>query len=524
MNNVNKEMIEVQIRKKEINVLVWLIPFISFIVAGWLVFKYYSNQGPLIKIEFKNSGGLEPKRSIVKFRDVKVGIVEKVTILKNKEGVLVYVRMHKDMKPFLNFTTKFWVVRPKIGIGEVRGLDALLNGPYIQMYAKAGDFIREKFKGLDEPPLDAKILNGKIITLLADSTYGLSDKLPVYYKQMKVGTIRKIKLLKNGKFKIIISVQKKYAFLINDSTKFWNMKKINLSLKENRAQISFPGIKEMIFGGIAFDTPFKINQTKSRYKLYPSKMDAFENRLGKEHKYAPVLVRLVDDYNSLLNTGDFVKFKGFKIGYIKNINSYFDIKTCKIVSDVLIKLDLGAFGNNDIRKLLNKGIKAYVNNPLPVINDAYISFMFDNKKDKYEKEDNAFVIPVIKKKKISLMVKVNKFLDKLNSLPLRKSLDNLNTLISKTTPNLNKMFKSVTKTSDALRIVLNDNNKNMQITFKNINNLSKNLNYLIKSYNKNSIFYDRASKTLNDLDKTLLNLNQFIDKLDKKPNSLIFGD
>ncbi len=513
MKNVNEEMIEVKIRKKEINILVWLIPLVSIFVAGWLVFKYYTNLGPLIKIEFKNSGGLEPTRSIVKFRDVKVGIVKKVTILKNKEGVLVFVRMNKDMKPFLNSSTKFWIVKPEIGIGQIRGLDALLNGPYIQMYAKASDFKKDIFKGLNAPPLDSDILHGKIITLLSNNTYGLSDKLPVYYKQMQVGTIRKIELLKNLKFKIIISIQKKYAFLINNSTKFWNLKKIDLSLKDNTLQVALPGIKEMIFGGIAFDTPFKTNKTKKEYKLYSSKLAAFENRLGKEHKYILAEVKLVNDNNYLLKIGDVVKFKGFNIGYIKNISSSFDYKRNITISNILIKFDLGAFGTTNIKYLLNKGLKVYVNNPLPIINNAYISFMFDGKKDKYLIKNNIIIIPSIKKKTSSLMVKLNKFLDKLNSIPLNKSVENLN-----------KMFKSITKATDTVGIVLNANNKNLQITFKNLNELSKNLNLLIKSYNKNSIFYDKASKTLYDLDKTLLNLNKFINKLNKKPNSLIFGD
>ena len=512
MKNVNEEMIEVKIRKKEVNFLVWLIPVISIFVAGWLIFKYYSNLGPLIEIEFKNSGGLEPKHSIVKFRDVKVGVVEKVNILKNKEGVLVFVRMHKDMKPFLNLTTKFWIVKPRIGIGEVRGLDALLNGPYIQMYAKPIDFTKDRFKGLNESPLDSKILNGKIITLLTDNTYGLSDKLPVYYKQMRVGTIRKIELLKNTKFKIIISIQKKYAFLINSSTKFWNLKKINLSFKENTLQVALPGLKEMLFGGVAFDTPFDVNKTKKEFKLYASKSDAFKNRLGKFHKYIYVKVALTNN-NSLLNIGDVVKFQGFNVGYIKNINSYFDLKNKKIISDVLVKLDLGAFGIKNIKSLLDKGLKAYVNNPIPLINNAYISFIINNKKDNLKIDKGVYFIPVIKKKNISLMVKLNKFLDKLNSLPLKKSVENVS-----------KMFKSITKTSNSVRDVLNENNKSIQITFKNINELSKNLNILMKSYDKDSLFYDRSSKTLNDLDKTLLNINKFFDKLDKKPNALIFGD
>ena len=178
------DILEVKIKKKEVNLIIWLIPIISLIVGGWLIFKYYSSLGPLITIKFKNSGGLEPKRSVVKFRDVEVGKVEKVKILKNDEGVLVYVRMNKDMKPFLNFTTKFWIVKPQIGINEVRGLDALLSGPYIHMYARAIDFTKDSFIGLDEPPIDSSILNGKIFTLIIDSTYGLSEKLPVYFKHI----------------------------------------------------------------------------------------------------------------------------------------------------------------------------------------------------------------------------------------------------------------------------------------------------------------------------------------------------
>ena len=253
------DIVEVKIKKKEINFIIWLIPIISLIVGGWLIFKYYTSLGPLISIKFKNSGGLEPKRSVVKFRDVVVGKVEDVKILTKKEGVIVYVRMNKDIKPFLNRSTKFWIVKPQIGLEQVRGLDALLSGPYIQMYAKANGFTKESFVGLEEPPIDSSILNGKILSLISDSTYGLSEKLPVYFKHLKVGTIRKIELRDDAKVKIIISINKKYIKFVNDSTKFWNVKKLDISLNKNYLQLSFPTLKELVFGGIVFDTPNKNN-------------------------------------------------------------------------------------------------------------------------------------------------------------------------------------------------------------------------------------------------------------------------
>ena len=525
---MDKEILEVKIRKKEINLIIWLIPLISLIVAGWLIFKYYSSLGPLITIKFKNSGGLEPKRSVVKFRDVEVGKVERVKILKNDEGVLVYVRMDKDMKPFLNYTTKFWIVKPQIGINEIRGLDALLSGPYIQMYAKPLGFMKDKFVGLDEPPIDSSILNGKILTLISDSTYGLSEKLPVYFKQMKVGTIRKVELNNNAKVKIIISINKKYAKFVNDSTRFWNLKKVDISLSKNYLHVTFPTIKELIFGGIAFDTLEKnISLSKRIFKLYPSKSDAFKNRLGTIHKYKEFFVKF-DKQNSFLNVGEGVKFRGFDVGYVKEINSMFDIDKNKIFSYAILKIDIGAFMKNKnediIKKLFNKGISVVIKQGIPLINNSHLDIVFTNNPYKLQIVDGKIKIKSIYKKEVSIVDKLNMFLDKLNSLELNKTINNFNSLLSDTKPLISKTLISVIKTSDSIRDLINKNKNTLSKTLININTLIKKLNKTINTYSKNSMFYKKVSKTLYDVDKTMNNLNRVIIKIDKKPNSLILGD
>ena len=525
---MNEEILEVKIKKKEINLIIWIIPLISLIVGGWLVYKYYSSLGPLITIKFKNSGGLEPKRSVVKFRDVEVGKVENVKILKNSEGVLVYVRMHKDMKPFLNDTTKFWIVKPQIGLEQVRGLDALLSGPYIQMYAKPKDFTKEEFTGLSEPPIDSSILNGKIITLIADSTYGLSDKLPVYFKHMKVGTIRKVELTDNAKAKIIISINKKYSRFVNDSTKFWNVKKVDIALVKNYLQVSLPSLKELIFGGIVFDTPEK-NKTlnKTVFKLYASKSDAFANRLGKIHKYKEFIVEF-DKQNSLINSGEAVKFKGFDIGYVKEANSVYDVDKNRIITYAVLKIDTGAFMKKEneeiIKKLFEKGISVYVKQNIPLLQSASINIAFTHKAYKYELIDGKIKIKSIYKKEITIADKLGMFLDKLNSIKLNKTVDNLNSLLSETKPAINKALISVTKTSDSLRNLIDSNDKKLSAVLNNINAVMKNLNKTLNAYSENSLFYKKVSKTLYDVDKTMNNLNRVIIKIDKKPNSLIFGE
>jgi len=520
------KVLEVKIKKREINFIIWLIPLVSLIIGGWLVYKYYSSLGPLISIKFENSGGLEPKRSVVKFRDVVVGRVEDVKVLKKSEGVLVYVRMHKDMKPFLNESTKFWVVKPQIGLKQIRGLDALISGPYIQMYAVSKDFIKEKFIGLNEPPIDSEILNGKILTLFANSTYGLSEKLPVYFKHLKVGTIRKVELNKNAKVRIIISINKKYAYLVNDSTKFWNLKKVDVSLNKNYLQLSLPTVKELIFGGIVFDTPDKNKElTKNIFTLYPSKSAAFANNLGDFVKYKEFIVKF-NRQNALLIPGEIVKFKGFDVGYVEKVNSFFDIDKEKITSYAVLKINVGAFMKNEnekiINKLLNKGFSVYIKKKNPFLDLSYLELDFTNKSYKKEIIDGKIRLNTIYKQEISIMAKLNKFLDKLNSLPLKKSVDNFNNLLQSATPKINKVLLSIANTSDYVRNLI-DNKKINQLLI-NTNNLVKNLNKLLNSYSKNSLFYKKISKTLFDIDTTINNLNRVLIKINKKPNSLILGD
>ena len=203
----DKDIVEVKIKKSEVNFIVWFIPLIALIVGGWMVYSYYSKIGPTITITFKNSGGLEPKHSSVKFRDVKVGTVEKVQILTDSENVKVYVKMNKDVKPFLNNSTKFWIVKPQINLGKVQGLDALMSGAYIQMQANFANSYKKDFVGLSEQPLNFHKEDGVTYKLLAQSSYDFTVGTPIYYKQTKVGKVKKIEITDKKQVEIYIYIK-----------------------------------------------------------------------------------------------------------------------------------------------------------------------------------------------------------------------------------------------------------------------------------------------------------------------------
>jgi paraquat-inducible protein B len=128
---------------------IWIVPFIAVIIAGWLAYQYFTQLGPVITITFPKNEGLQAGQSHIKYRDVPIGTVKKIALDEKGSGVIVTARMDKSAIPFLNEESKFWIVKPEVGLGGVSGLDTLISGTYIEMYAKKGREFKAQFIGLD---------------------------------------------------------------------------------------------------------------------------------------------------------------------------------------------------------------------------------------------------------------------------------------------------------------------------------------------------------------------------------------
>jgi len=234
---------------------IWIVPLIALIIGGWLIYEHYSKLGPEIKIEFKNSSGLQAGQSVIKFRDVPIGKITKIEINNKSDGVVVYARVNKDAEAFLNETTKFWIIKPEVDYSGVKGLDTLLSGSYVNMYAKKGKEKKYKFKGLSSPFID---INGADCYVLeANYAVKVRDKTPIYYKGVKVGQVDNIFLdTQSRNLVLVIRVYKEYSSLINETTKFWVQSLLDLKLSDNRLEVNMAPLPIMILGGISLDTKF----------------------------------------------------------------------------------------------------------------------------------------------------------------------------------------------------------------------------------------------------------------------------
>lgn len=522
---------------------IWIVPFIAAIIALWLVYEHFSKLGPQIKIEFKNSGGLVAGQSVVKFRDVPVGKVTQIKINPKREGVIVYAQLNKDVENFLNGTTKFWIVKPEVDYSGVRGLDTLLSGSYIAMYAKRGfEEKKDLYRGLEHPYID--INSGDYYVVESSFPVKVQPKTPVYFRGLKVGEIDNINLDTQSKnLIVIVRIYKEYSNLVNSSTKFWVQSLIDLKLTDNRLEVGIAPLPILLSGGIAFDTTFTKSYPKDFskiFKLHRSLAEARVQSVGLGNKIIkPVVFKFHGDVSSL-DPQSSIKYKGFQIGQLNSLKIYYNKNLKNFEAQCFGTIDFSNFstktenGFNNFKELAKSGLIAVMQKPNFLINKSVIVIKESNNTVHLVKDKklNAYILPTQEFKDTSLLLNLDKIAKKIKALNLNKTVNELNNLLAtaqsplkKLTPLLessNKTIKSIGKIVSRrdFQNIGSSVNKSLLTFQKTLQSLTRVLN----EYSTNSLFGDKLESTLKELHDASQRTNQLLYKLNQKPNSLIFGD
>ena len=73
--------------------IVWILPFLALIIALGVAWQTYVDRGPLIEIEFESGAGVTAGTTELRYRDVTVGVVEKVRFSDGLGAVVFSVRL-----------------------------------------------------------------------------------------------------------------------------------------------------------------------------------------------------------------------------------------------------------------------------------------------------------------------------------------------------------------------------------------------------------------------------------------------
>lgn len=256
---VVKEPVVSQKKGKNIS-WIWLVPFIAAIVGLSLLVRDYMDQGPEASIIFKTAEGLEVGKTQVRYRDVVIGHVNKISLTPDRNEVEVNVSLSKESEFLMREGTMFWVVRPRLTISGVSGLGTLVSGSYIGVDVPDNDgkisVYTDEFVGLEHPPEISSNRPGKKFVLNASNLGSLDLGSPVYYRRIPVGQVINYQLAKDGKaVDIIVFIDSPYDQFVTENSRFWNASGLDLSLGANGLNFRTQSLVSLLTGGVAFADP-----------------------------------------------------------------------------------------------------------------------------------------------------------------------------------------------------------------------------------------------------------------------------
>ena len=244
-----------RVRRRRFFRLVWIVPVIAIAVAALLVLHRMQDYGPEIIIAFTEGAGLRVGQTPLRYRGVQVGEVTRVSLSSDHSHALVRIRLVKSAEGLAREGSTFWIVRPRVGFGQITGLSTVLSGPEIQVSpGKKDAAVKREFNGLESPPVSAE---GGIKIILRAERPKMRVDAPVYYRGVEVGVVHKLDLSPNSlSADVHIVIFPRYASLVREGSSFWDVSGVTVKGGIFKGiQVDFESLRSFITGGVEFATP-----------------------------------------------------------------------------------------------------------------------------------------------------------------------------------------------------------------------------------------------------------------------------
>jgi paraquat-inducible protein B len=428
--------------------LIWLVPALAALIGISLVIGSRLQAGPQISISFQSAEGLDPGKTPVKYKNVIIGKVKKIRLTKDRDHVLVTVALEKSAESFATKGTRYWVVRPRIGLGGVSGIDTLLSGAFIGADIGESDEAQDQFTGLEIPPAVNHGAPGRTFELHAEDLGSLDIGSPVYYRRIQVGRVSSYELDKDGKgvtLKFFIDgPNDKY---VTASTRFWNASGVDLSVGANGLKLNTQSLASVLAGGIAFQQPRGPHDSTRAPEDTSFHLFADENTAMAPPDGEPHYLRMRFDQSVRgLAVDSPVEFLGINIGKVVSLNLDYDEKTQKfpvVVGAVIYPRRLGgaydklvamakAQGENaDLPQLMGRlvahGLRAQARSGNLLTGQLYVAldFMPHAPKVAFDPAAKPMTIPTMPGSFDKLQEQLAEIVDKIDKIPFESIGNNL---------------------------------------------------------------------------------------------------
>ncbi len=421
---------------------IWLVPLIAIVIAGWLIVKTISEKGPEISISLPTAQGMEAGKTPLKYKDVTIGIVDRIEIPDDEDEVRVIVSVQQFAEKYLTDTARFWVVSPAIGLEGISGLETLLSGSFLEIDPGNGGEDQFEFKGLDTAPVITSTTSGREFLLRAERLGNSKRGTPVIYRGIRVGKVLGHRLSTDRQsVELFAFIEAPYHELVREGTRFWDAGGVNVSLSTAGIEVGAESVQALLSGAVEFETPeiFKdtfLAEEGQEFALYTNRQAMEEAKFTERVRY----ILYFDGSVSGLSVGAAVEFKGMKIGTVRQINLEFLQETGDYFLPVMIDIEpqrvklagsddkifsvveAGKIRSQVLDVLIDRGLRARLKSSNFLTGQLIVDLdLFPNKPARYIGRSEIYTeIPTLPMELEEITTSLTRLVEKIERLPIEK--------------------------------------------------------------------------------------------------------
>jgi len=519
-------------KKRKISA-VWIIPIVAALIAIGIAVQKIMMEGPTITIVFTKAEGIEAGKTFVKFKDVEIGHVTKVSLSKDFRQVVVTAKIDKSAAGLLVEDAKFWIESPRASLSGVSGVGTLLSGNYIGLEPGNSKTIKREFIALETPPAITFDVPGKHYILQAPTLGSVGNGSPLYYRKLNVGKVIGYDLAeKGGSVKIEVFVNAPYDKYVTDQTRFWQASGIDVSMGSEGLSVKTESVLSILIGGIAFETPESAESpkpatNKAVFKLFGSRAEALANPETVVTRYILYFTESLKG----VSPGAPVTFLGLPVGEVIDVGLEYNERTNALRPRIEIAIYPRRFlqhvtkesglkaaqemaGQKSdrqgfIQKAVNQGLRAQLRSGNLLTGQRIIALDYfpDAPKVKIDWSKTPVVVPTMPSGLQDLEMKVNSIMSKLEKMPTDEIAANMKEILVKVDAFIKRVdtetLPQANKTIEELRKTLTNVNETM--------------------VGKDAPTQQQLREALREITKAAQGVSALTDYLERNPESLIRG-
>lgn len=510
--------------------VVWLIPIVAAVVGLSLLMRTLAERGPDIQVTFRTAEGLVPGKTPVRYKDVDIGLVKSVRLAADRSYVVANIALTKDAEGFAVKDSRFWVVRPRLAVSGVSGLETLLSGSYVGVDAGKSEEEVSVFTGLEEPPVVTTDSSGKQFVLRAADLGSLDIGSPVYYRRVQVGQVVAYQLEPNGRdITLRVFVNKPYDSLVTADTRFWHASGVDLKLDAGGFKLSTQSLVTVLLGGVAFQAPDDSPASdpvaeNTQFLLAGDQTEA----MRAADELAPTLAVLNFEQSVRgLSPGAPVDFRGVVVGQVRSIGIDYVRETRSFRLPVVVELYPARMGfrlddvenqqraRGIVENMIKRGFRAQLRTGNLLTGQLYVALDFFPKAGPANVNLDAPIaeLPTTAGALDELQAKLGDIVTKLGNVPF----DEIGQDLRKTVATLNTTLNSADK---LVRQLQGDVAPEVLAALQDAR---KTLNSANGTLSSDAPLQQDTRRMMQELTRTAVSLRALTDYLERHPEALLRG-